>query len=280
MPLSSTLNFKEFDRLKGLIIEKKLKKVPTTNEYELLRVKDGDIMIIAYKSGKIVYENNPETLSIIDQVFINETEYDYEIGTDEVGKGEWYGPMVVVCSALKPKDIVPLRKLGVKDSKLLSDTEIKRISDEIKKQNILWKSVILSPDTYNKMVEEFKKESKNINELLAWSHSALIKDVLKTITFKKVQVVIDKFDAEKTYRRLLNVDKDKVTIIQKTKGESEIPVAAASILAKNIFNDEVDKMSRGYGLDFRHIDPKEIPKDILRNVSKIHFKNIAEILKN
>jgi ribonuclease HIII len=279
MAISSTLGPRELQKLKGIIIGKNLRKEPTTNEYELLRIKDGKVMIIVYTSGKIVYENNPETLAIIDQVFINESKYDYELGTDEVGKGEWYGPLIVACVALKPKDIPELRKLGVKDSKLLSDSEILRISHEIKKRKILWRTLVLAPTTYNEKVEEFKKENKNINELLAWSHSALIKAILKEINFSKVQVVIDKFDAEKTYRRLLQIDKEKVNIIQKTKGESEIPVAAASILAKNLFNEEVSKMSKSFGIDFKHVDPKEIPKNILKQVAKLHFKNISEIMK-
>lgn len=278
MPLSSTLSIKELHKLKGMIIGKKLQKIPVKSEYELLRIKDGNISIIAYKSGKIVYEDNPETMAIIDHVFINHTQYDYELGTDEVGKGEWYGPMVIVCTAIKPEEISVLRKLGVRDSKTLSDNEIHRLAEEMKKIGIKWRLVELSPSTYNQKVEEFKKENKNINELLAWSHSALIKDMLKSITFQKIQVVIDKFDVEKTYKRLSGVDTNKVKIIQKAKGESEIPVAAASILAKDVFNDEVNKMIKYFGIDIKHVKPEDIPKDILKKISKHHFKNIAALL--
>lgn len=266
----------ELEKLKGVVIRENLTKVPVTSEYELLRIKDGNIMIIAYKSGKIVYENNNETMKIVEQIFVNKTDFDYELGSDEVGKGEWYGPLVVVCTALKPNDLGELRKLGVRDSKQLSENEISRLSNEIKKRKIIWHPIILAPSTYNEQVENFKKEGKNINELLAWAHSVVIKKLIDDLTFNSIQVVIDKFDVEKTFRRLQGIDRKKIKIIQKSKGESEIPVATASILAKKIFNDEVDKMCKTYGMDFRKIDPKEIPHDILKNVAKLHFKNIPK----
>lgn len=268
---------KELEKLKGVILSNRLQKVPVTNSYELLRIKDNGISIIVYTSGKMVYENNSETMKIIDQILINETKFDFELGSDEVGKGEWYGPMIVVCACLRPIDINELRKLGVKDSKQLSISEIRRISRQIREKNIIWKSLILPPITYNQKIEEFRKENKNLNELLAWAHSAVIKDVLDKITYNNVQVVIDKFDVEKTYRRLQGIDRKKVTIIQKSKGETEIPVAVASILAKEIFEKEVDNMSKAFGIDFRNIDPKELPRDILERVAKTHFKNISNL---
>ena len=276
MPTSSSLSINELEKLKGVILTSRLKKIPVTSEYELLRVKDDKISIIVYKSGKIVYENNPETMRIIDQIFVTETTYDYELGSDEVGKGEWYGPLVVVCAALDSGDLIELRKLGVKDSKQLSNNEIQRLSKEIQKRKIFWHPLILSPLTYNEQVEIFKKENKNINELLAWAHSAAIKKLIERLEYNSLHVVIDKFDVEKTYRRLEGIDRKKVKIIQKSKGETEIPVAAASILAKDIFNEDVDKMCKAFGMDFRKIDPKEVPKDILRQVAKLHFKNIPK----
>jgi ribonuclease HIII len=278
MPVSSTLSIDELDKLKGMILSKNLKKIPTTNEYELLRIKEIGISITVYKSGKIVYENTPQTMEIMDQIFKHKSEFDYELGSDEVGKGEWYGPLVVVCAALDSVDLKELRKLGVRDSKQLSNDEIRRLSKEIQKRNIFWNPLILSPLTYNEQVATFKKENKNINDLLAWAHSAVIKKLIERLDYNSLHVVIDKFDVEKTYHRLEGIDRNKVTIIQKSKGETEIPVAAASILAKNIFNDEVDSMCKRFGMDFRSIDPKVIPKEILTQISKHHFKNISTLL--
>ena len=134
MIISTHLGINELDKLKEIIITKKLKETNTTSNYELLRIRDDEINLICYKSGKIVYENNPQTMEIIRQILVKHSQYDYELGSDEAGKGESFGPLVTVCVALKPEQITELRTIGVKDSKQLSRREIVRISEEIKKK--------------------------------------------------------------------------------------------------------------------------------------------------
>lgn len=65
-----------------------------------------------------------------------------------------------------------------------------------------------------------------------------------------------------------------VSIVQKIGGEKDIPVAAASILAKNLFEEEVNRMSDKYRIDFRTVQPSDVPKDILGQIAKMHFKNV------
>jgi ribonuclease HIII len=84
---------------------------------------------------------------------------------------------------------------------------------------------------------------------------------------------------EKTYKRLSKLDKNKIKIIQKSKGESEIPVAVASILAKSFFEEEVSRMCRRYGIDFRKINPAEIPKDIIEKYTKLILKTFQSYWK-
>ena len=277
---SNNLGMDGFERLKGVILTSGIRKSPVTSEHELLRIKQGKISIVVYKSGKMVYEDNADTMKIINQIFVHHSEYDYELGSDEVGKGEWYGPLIAVCTALKPNDVVELQKMGVKDSKQLSIPEIHRLADQIRSMNILFTVTILSPPTYNEMIVQFKKENKNLNELLAWAHSAAIKATIDKLQYQKIRVVIDKFDVEKTFRRLYGgvyiLDKEKVEIIQKSKGESEIPVAASSIIAKDIFEKEVDAMGNAFGMNFRKMNPQDLPKSILEKVAKLHFKNIQQ----
>jgi ribonuclease HIII len=279
MIISTHLGINELNKLKAIIITKKLKETNTTNNYELLRIKDDKINLVCYKSGKIVYENNPKTMEIIRQILVTDSEYDYELGSDEAGKGESFGPLVTVCVALKPEQITELRTIGVKDSKQLSPREIVRIAEEIKKRRIVYRKIILQPEVYNSKIEELKKENKNLNELLAWTHARVIQNTLDTLNYNSVKVVIDKFDVEKTCKRLAKLDKNKIKIIQKSRGESEIPVAVASILAKSFFEQEVSLMCRRYGIDFRKINPAEIPKAIIDKVYKTHFKNISKLLE-
>jgi ribonuclease HIII len=279
MIISTHLGINELNKLKEIIITKKLKETNTTNDYELLRIRDDEINLICYKSGKIVYENNPQTTEIMRQILVTDSEYDYELGSDEAGKGESFGPLVTVCVALKPEQITELRIIGVKDSKQLSPREIVRISEEIKKKRIVYTKIILQPEVYNSKIKDLKRENKNLNELLAWAHATVIQNTLDTLDYNSVKVVIDKFDVEKTCKRLAKLDKNKIKIIQKSRGESEIPVAVASILAKSFFEEQVDVICRRYGIDFRKINPGEIPKVIIDKVYKTHFKNISKLLE-
>ena len=139
-------------------------------------------------------------------------------------------------------------------------------------------SVILNPRSYNKLYSKLQREGKSLNDMMAWAHSVVIKELIEKIEFKKVKVVIDKFDFEKTEYRLENVDKRNLEIIQKSGGESEIPVAAASIIAKYLFELEVDKLNEKYQINLRKVKPKDISLDVLPTVAKVHFKNIKNIL--
>ncbi|HJS65434.1 MAG TPA: ribonuclease HIII [Nitrososphaeraceae archaeon] len=280
MIISTHLGINELNKLKEIIITKKLKETNPTSDYELLRIRDDNINLICYKSGKIVYQNNPETMEIIRHILATDSGYDYELGSDEAGKGESFGPLVTVCVALKPEQITELRTIGVKDSKQLSPREIVRIAEEIKKRRIVYRKIILQPEVYNSKIKELKRENKNLNELLAWTHARVIQNTLDTLNYNSVKVVIDKFDVEKTCKRLSKLDKNKIKIIQKSRGESEIPVAVASILAKSFFEQEVTLMCTRYGINFRKINPVEIPKVIIDKVYKTHFKNISKLLED
>lgn len=277
-PGSLNISFDELERLKAYIIRKSLKRVQVKSQYELLRIKDGKVSIIVYKSGKLVHNGSEESKKVLREILKSETRYDYMLGSDETGKGEWYGPLVACCVALEPQLLDTMRMIGIRDSKTLSKKQILNLADKILQISPIFKSVILLPETYNKMYADFQKEEKNLNDLLAWAHSRAIKDVLDKINFKKVRLVIDKFDVEKTYRRLYGIDTNKIEIIQKSRGESEIPVATASILAKRTFERTVDELNDKYQINLRTMNPENLKPSVLPNVSKIHFKNVKKYL--
>ena len=276
---SLILSGKEMENLKAVINEISLNKYPITNKYELLRVKDQNINLILYNTGKLVFNENPETLDILNSILERQTGYDYFLGSDETGKGEWYGPLVVVVTALKPEEIIKLRLMGVKDSKTIKTAKIIEIARQILETEITYNSIILNPQTFNKLCTEFKMEGKNLNDLMAWAHSRVIGDILKRIEFNQAKIVIDRFDREKTEKRLKKLEDSRINVIQKTKGESEIPVAAASIIAKYLFEMEVDKLNRRYELKLKNSSPEEINPEILQDVAKEHFKNVKNYLK-
>lgn len=285
--ISLIIDDQEIRRLKILISEnttKKLRTVPTTNEYELLRIKDGEISIILYKSGKLVYNGSQVSREVLDEILIRPEGYDYILGSDETGKGEWYGPLVVVATALNPEEIVELRLVGVKDSKTIKTPQIVKLANKIMEMDFPRQSIVLNPPTYNKLYSNFKKEGKSLNDIMAWAHSRVIQDILSKIEFEKAKVIIDRFDFEKTEYRLKSIDQkidqNRLKIIQKTGAESEIPVAAASIIAKYLFESAVDGLDEKYGIDLRNSKPEEIKVELLPEVAKIHFKNVGKLLDN
>jgi len=152
------------------------------------------------------------------------------------------------------------------------------LAERIKRSKVKWKPLILPPPTFNQRLEEFKHENKSLNELLAWAHSAAIRDMLDLITYKKAKVVIDKFDVEKTYRRLYGLDESKLKILQTSK-ETEVAVNVASILAKYVFEKEIDKLDNFYHINLRDTSPSEIDPQILPQVAKTQFKNVKPYVK-
>jgi ribonuclease HIII len=231
-------------------------------------------MIVVYKSGKVVHNGSEESQKVINEILKKEDKYDFFLGSDETGKGEWFGPLVVTATALTPEEIIELRKMGVRDSKTIKKAELMRLAEQLFKMKFARFTIALLPEKYNQMYTDFNKEGKALNDLLAWAHSRVIKDMLVFVKAKNAKVVIDKFDFEKTEYRLESVDRTNVEIIQKSKGESEIPVAAASIIAKYTFEKEVDKLNEKYGIDLRKAQPKDIEKSVLPFIGKLHFKNV------
>lgn len=277
---SLILSDTEIKKLKRLISQIKLKEIPVTSEYELLRIKDQKINLILYKTGRMVFSQNKETEEILNSILQMETVYDYILGSDETGKGEWYGPLVVVVTALRPEEIIKLRLYGVKDSKTIKQPKIMEIADKIMEMNLPYHAIVLRPPTYNKLYSDFEREGKSLNDLLAWAHTRAIQELLNKIEFNRAKVIIDRFDEKKTEYRLGRINQNKVRIVQKTKAESETPVAAASILAKYLFEKEIKQLNEKYDLNLKNSNPADISSEILHQVAKLHFKNINKVLSN
>lgn len=282
MPKSMKLSPNEIKKLKAYIADHKLKTVPV-GDYETMRVKVDDIFMVLYESGSLVYEDTQAVSGILDYVLERKSESKIYIGTDETGKGEWYGPLVVVGTLMSSEQIKELRKMGVKDSKLLSHEQIDILANRLFQMNIVRCSRVIMPETYNRLFTEFVSEGKNSNDMLAWAHSEVVKDLIEKAEDYSMEVIIDKFDFIKTESRLSSkerkrqVDQSKINVIQMERGEREIPVAAASIIAKHIFEEEVRKLSERYKIDFKKVSPEAVPREILHMVAKTNFKNIKKL---
>jgi len=280
MPVSLSISLTELEKLRNAILETGLKRTNPKSEYELLRIEDKDISIIVYKSGKVVHNDTDASRRVIDKILERERDYDLLLGSDEVGKGEWYGPLVVVCAAITPPDILRLRKIGVKDSKLLARAQIERLASEIIGKGTIYRDVTLMPETYNKMYAEFQREQKSLNDMMAWSHATAISSTLAYVSPGRTKIVIDKFDVKKTDLRLesAKVKSENVEIIQSSKGDTELPVSVASVIAKSLFEKKVDDLNKIVGVDLRSAKPKDIDPEVLPTVAKLHFSNVRAVL--
>lgn len=274
---SLTLSPEEIDNLTKEVAERNLRKSEVTNPYESLRVKDRDIFLVLYKTGKLVFQESEGMDDVLNKVLTRKLYH--VIGTDEAGKGEWYGPLVVAGVALTPGETIDLRKMGVGDSKLLSSFRIYEIGGFLQKSEIEKEVRILSPEKYNLMYESFKKENKNLNDILLSVHTEIIHDLLTRIYPEKAKVVIDQFDVNATFEKVDLLRKFNADITQKTEGESEVAVACASVLAKFTFEEEVKKLNETCGLDLKTSHPDTIPREILPLVAKVHFKNVKRFTK-
>lgn len=207
------------------------------------------------------------------------------IGTDESGKGDYFGPLVVAGVYVSKEEEELLRAVGVRDSKLLSDERALRIADQITKicKAGTFAVIEIVPERYNKIYEDFVKEGKNLNTLLAWGHARAMEDIIKNVACEFV--IADQFgDPRYIESKLLKETRSqKVRIIQMPKAEQNIAVAAASILARAKFLSWLRSAAGEWGIAFpKGASPavEQAAKDFitkhgranLLKVAKLHFK--------
>jgi ribonuclease HIII len=204
---------------------------------------------------------------------IDPSEY---IGTDECGKGDIFGPLVVGAVFVNEETKLNLKKIGVKDSKELNETQITFLAKEIKKITKNNYSIVrIVPSEYNRLYNNYS----NLNKLLGYVHSKAISNLLDNI--KCEYVITDKFSSREL--EISSVAKyANVKFMQIEKGESFIGVAAASILARDNFNDWFNNtiisgisLSKGASLEVQRLAKmlyKNLSKEKIEGIAKLHFK--------
>lgn len=210
------------------------------------------------------------------------------IGSDEVGNGSYFGPVVVCACYVSSTRIPLLKELSVKDSKKLRDTEIKTIAADIK-HSVPYQELVVTPSKYNEIQPNY-----NVNRMKVALHNQAIYLLLKKIApIQPDGILIDQFTTETNYRNYLKREKNQVTdkLYFATKGEGHhTAVAAASIICRARFLEELDKASKELGLTLpsgagaasdtaaaRLL--KRGGMDLLRKYAKLHFANTQKALK-
>ena len=208
-----------------------------------------------------------------------------QIGSDEVGTGDLFGPICVCAAYVKKSQIPFLKEIGVDDSKRLSDEQIRRIGEQLIKK-IEYSQVSLDNVKYN----EINDRGLNMNEMKAKMHNQVLKNLRKK--HPSVQMtIIDQFCAEDTYYSYLFGEEeivDKITF--QTKAESYFPcVAAASIIARYSFLQKMDKLNQKYNVEIPFGASNKVTefakefvakhgKEELKKIVKCNFANLKEIL--
>lgn len=211
------------------------------------------------------------------------------IGTDESGKGDFFGPLVAAGFYSDQFIVKDLHKLGIMDSKKLHDKQINIIALSLyaKYKNRI-ETVSLMPHTYNKLYANFSSQGKKLNELMAWMHSRIILNL--TLKFPCQGALIDKFTSDYIVKSSLK-KMNEITIIQTPKAESDIAVAAASIIARYHFLQGLDLLSNKFnikllkGANRKVIDTaynflNNYHIEDLTNICKTHFKTYQQVIDN
>jgi ribonuclease HIII len=208
------------------------------------------------------------------------------LGIDESGKGDFFGPLVIAGVYTEGDLPRQLLDLGVKDSKqITSDQKALDLADAIKDLITLdrFNVIVLSPEKYNELYMKFA----NLNRLLAWGHATVIENLLMRWP-KCPRALSDKFAHESLIQRALKERGKGIVLQQRTKAESDIAVAAASILARAGFLTRMKSLGDKLGVTLpkgasaqvkavaREIFRKSGP-DVLKSVCKFHFKTFGEV---
>jgi len=211
------------------------------------------------------------------------------IGTDESGKGDYFGPLVSAGVYVDERSAKALIAYGIKDSKKLSDSKNLELAQEVAKICKGRFAIIeISPEKYNDLYEQFKKEKKNLNTLLAWGHAKAIEEILSKVDCKVA--IADQFADESFILGKLQEKGKKLKLIQMHKAEQNIAVAAASILARARFLEKLSNLSNEYKIDLPKGASQTVienakkvvdmyGKETLRKVAKLHFKTTTAVVK-
>ena len=208
------------------------------------------------------------------------------IGSDEVGTGDYFGPIVVTSSYVNKEDIPFLESLGIKDSKKLSDESILKIAPQLVKR-IKYKSIILSNKEYNQKYGV----GYNINKLKAIMHNKVLWQMVHDEELDYDYIIVDEFAREQRYYEYINESPNVqrgITFMTKAE-DKNLAVACASVISRYIFLKEFDKLSdslhiplpKGAGSQVDKIGEEVVEKygkEKLEEVANLNFRNTERIL--
>lgn len=276
------------------------KHIPYTD----FTAKVGNTTITAYTSGKVVFQGLNAMELAAKWGSANETQKKQAqgtakelpahlsqlsvIGSDEVGNGSYFGPITVCAAYVSASQVPALKTLGVKDSKALTDPQIVQLATQLK-QLIAYRLLIVNPEKYNQIQPKY-----NAVHMKVALHNQAIYLLLEDIQpIKPEAIVIDQFTPEANYKKYVKNEQNQVTesLYFTTKGEQyHVAVAAASIISRAAFLEELDKESQelgytvpsGAGQKADQVAAKVLKQGglpLLQKYAKLHFANTQKAKK-
>ncbi|HYS29301.1 MAG TPA: ribonuclease HIII [Candidatus Limnocylindria bacterium] len=218
-------------------------------------------------------------------------EQEPHIGTDEAGKGDFFGPLVTAGVYVDARSAEILRVLGVRDSKTIQDRALRALAGQIRQVSAARAAItVVAPRRYNELYKQMRSEGKNLNTLLAWTHTRVIEDLMKAGVRPKF-ILSDQF-GDKRYieqRLLVETRQSGIPLIQMPRAEADVAVAAASILARDAFLGWLERASKAVGVKLpKGASPQVIEtakllvqrsgREILNDYAKTSFKTMAKVI--
>jgi len=304
------ISFKVSDNIKEKMVDYyEFLRRDKTPPYALFQAEEGGTIITLYESGKVVFQgisadidanmwkdqemhlNNRNIDKELKDKFDKEndkTYYYYDaIGSDEVGTGDYFGPIVVTATLVNKENRKLLEDLHIMDSKKMTDDKIRKCAP-ILMNKLDYVTYTLDNITYN----EWSNKGHNMNKIKALLHNKVLYELSnKNLAYHKI--IVDQFTTPRSYFSYLKQEniEDKVTKITfVTKGESKhLSVAAASVISRYLFLKEMDKLSEKYNTTILKGASDKVDelgknivnkygKDELNKIAKTNFANTKKIL--
>lgn len=272
------------------------KQVPHT----IIAVEAEECVVNLYKSGKCLVQGKGAedfVLFFLEPNVLMSATLGYEellnpemvaphMGIDESGKGDFFGPLVACAVYVDPDISHAMQEIGVKDCKELTDKAVFFIGR--KTRELLGRErytmVSIGPETYNRLYAKMR----NVNSLLAWAHARCIENLLEHVP-DCPRSVADQFSGKEVIKKALMKKGRKIKLEQRHKAESDIAVAAASVLAREAFLRALQRMGEPLGLELPkgaseqvkqiaiELVKKSGPEALLKN-AKCHFRTTDQVL--
>ena len=273
---------------------------PRRVEYALAAAEGEDCQIVLYQSGKCLVQGKGAAdwvTFVLEPQVLGEARLGYEdvlnpeahaphMGVDESGKGDFFGPLVIASAYVDETIAKDLKAMNVRDSKTItSDKAAQDLAKKIRARlGDRFAVVSIGPSAYNRLYATMG----SVNRILAWGHARAIENLLEKVP-SCPRALSDQFGPEQQIQRALQQKGRQIKLEQRHKAESDVAVAAASILARSGFLTAMDKLGEKFGVKLpkgASDKVKQVAGEIAKKhggaafleVAKCHFKTTDDVL--